>query len=75
MLPFLVSKQATEETIINRNDGAHFFWQLGPVFPNLVYTFQRGEHITNTYITETDTTKLENLRHNIIDVFIIQTSS
>ena len=26
-----------------------------------------GEHITDTYITETDTTELENLSHNIID--------
>ena len=32
-----------------------------------------GEHITDTYITETDTTELENLSHNIIDIFIIET--
>ena len=32
-----------------------------------------GEHITDTYITETDTTELENLSHIIIDVFIIET--
>ena len=32
-----------------------------------------GEHITDTYITETDTTELENLIHNIIDIFIIKT--
>ena len=32
-----------------------------------------GEHITDTYISETDTTELENLRHNIIDIFIIET--
>ena len=32
-----------------------------------------GEHITDTYITETDTTELENLGHNIIDIFIIKT--
>ena len=32
-----------------------------------------GEHITDTYISETDTTELENPRHNIIDIFIIET--
>ena len=32
-----------------------------------------GEHITDIYITETGTTELENLSHNIIDVFIIET--
>jgi hypothetical protein len=32
-----------------------------------------GEHITDTYITETDTTEPENLSHNIIDIFIIET--
>ena len=32
-----------------------------------------GEHITDIYITETGTTELENLSHNIIDVFIIVT--
>ena len=33
-----------------------------------------GKHITDTYITDTtDTTELENLRHNIIDIFIIET--
>ena len=32
-----------------------------------------GEHITDTYITETDTTELENLSHNIIDIFVIET--
>ena len=32
-----------------------------------------GEHITDTYISETDTTELENLRYNIIDIFIIET--
>ena len=32
-----------------------------------------GEHITDTYITETDTTELENLSHNIIDILIIET--
>ena len=47
MLPFLVSKQAKEETIINRNDGAHFLWQLTPVFPNFVYSFQRGFLVSN----------------------------
>ena len=26
-----------------------------------------GEHMTDMYITETDTTELENLSHNIID--------
>ena len=40
---------ALEETIINRNDGAHFLWQLGPVFPKLVYTFQRGFFISNFF--------------------------
>ena len=32
-----------------------------------------GEHITDIYITETATTELENLSHNIIDIFIIET--
>ena len=32
-----------------------------------------GEHITDTYITETDTTEPENLSHEIIDIFIIET--
>ena len=32
-----------------------------------------GEHITDIYITETGTTELENLSHNIIDLFIIET--
>jgi hypothetical protein len=32
-----------------------------------------GEHITDTSITETDTTELENLIHNIIDIFIMET--
>ena len=33
----------------------------------------QGEHITDTYITETETTELENLSHNIIDILIIET--
>ena len=32
-----------------------------------------GKHITHTYITKTDTTELENLSHNIIDILIIET--
>ena len=36
-------------------------------------TSLEGKHITDTYITETDTTELENLIHNIIDIFIIET--
>ena len=32
-----------------------------------------GEHITDIYITETGTSELENLSHNIIDIFIIET--
>ena len=32
-----------------------------------------GKHITDIYITETGTTELENLSHNIIDLFIIET--
>ena len=32
-----------------------------------------GEHITDIYITETGTTELENLSHNIFDIFIIET--
>ena len=32
-----------------------------------------AEHIIDTYITETDTTELGKLRHNIIDIFIIET--
>ena len=35
--------------------------------------FEKGEHIIDTYITETDTTELENLSHNIIYIFIIET--
>ena len=35
--------------------------------------FFHGEHITDTYVTETDTTELKNLSHNIIDTFIIET--
>ena len=35
-------------------------------------TSQDGEHITDTYITETDTTELENLSHNISDIFIFE---
>ena len=31
-----------------------------------------GEHITDIYITETGTTELENLSHNIIDIFIFE---
>ena len=31
-----------------------------------------GEHITDIYITETDTTEHENLSHNIIDIFIFE---
>ena len=33
----------------------------------------KGEHTTDTYMTETDTTELENLIHNIIDIHIIET--
>ena len=33
----------------------------------------RSEHITDIYITETGTTELENLSHNIIDIFITET--
>ena len=36
-------------------------------------SIKNGEHITDTYITETDTTELENLNHNIFDIFIIET--
>ncbi len=43
-------------------------WFKSWVFP---FTFE-GEDITDTYITETDTTKLENLSHNIIDIFIFE---
>ena len=32
-----------------------------------------GEHITDNYITETGTTELENLSHNTIGIFIIET--
>ena len=32
-----------------------------------------GEHITDAYITETDTTELQNLSRNIIDTFINET--
>ena len=36
-------------------------------------TPKKGEHITDIYITETGTTELENLSHNIIDIFITET--
>ena len=39
----------------------------------IIFIPLRGEHITDTYITETDTIELENLSHNIIDIFIIET--
>ena len=43
-------------------------------FPHsMLLTQAKGEHITDIYITETDTTELENLSHNIIDIFIIET--
>ena len=32
-----------------------------------------GEHITDTYTTETDTTEVENLNQNMIYIFIIET--
>jgi hypothetical protein len=32
-----------------------------------------GEHITGTYMTDTDTNELKNLSHNLIDIFIIET--
>ena len=34
---------------------------------------QKGEHITDIYITESGATELENLSPNIIDIFIIET--
>ena len=37
------------------------------------YIFWISKHITDIYITKTDTTELENLSHNIIDIFIIET--
>ena len=37
--------------------------------PKLFWSHRRTRH----YITETDTTELENLSHNIIDIFIIET--
>ena len=40
---------------------------------NIFFYRNIGEHITDTYISETDTTELENLRSNIIDIFIIET--
>ena len=39
----------------------------------VITIYKLGEHITDIYITETGTTELENLSHNIIDVFIIET--
>ena len=41
-----------------------------PIFQK---AFSSGEHITDIYITETGTTELENLSHDIIDIFIIET--
>ena len=35
--------------------------------------FAFGEHITDIYITENGTTELENLSHNTIDIFTIET--
>ena len=39
----------------------------------LTHIVAHGEHITDIYITETGTTELENLSHNIIDTFLIET--
>ena len=36
-------------------------------------SYLEGEHISDTYITETDTTELENLSHNIIHILVIET--
>ena len=52
---------------------AYFVCHIGPIFQiSLIYAFI-GEHITDIYITETGTTELDNLSHNIIDIFIIET--
>ena len=40
-------------------------------WPSLPVSY--SEHITDIYITETGTTDLENLSHNIIDIFITET--
>ena len=45
------------------------FTGFGPV----CNTENKGEHITDIYITEFGTTELENLSHNIIDIFIVET--
>ena len=48
-------------------------WILQKSKPSTLKCSVKGEHITDIYITETDTTELENLSHNIIDIFIIET--
>ena len=48
----------------------HNFWPNQDLEP---LSTSKGEHITDIYITETGTTELENLSHNIIDIFIIET--
>ena len=48
-------------------------FKMAVLFAFLRENAVEGEHITDIYITETGTTELENLSHNIIDVFIIET--
>ena len=54
------------------SEGAH---QLGKNLKLYLYSLYPflGEHITDTYITETDATELEKLSQNIIYIFIIET--
>ena len=49
-----------------------FSFNKNPI-KNPSLTDHTGEHITDIYITETGTTELENLSHNIIDIFVIET--
>ena len=48
-------------------------WFISAMSAVVKLCWQDGEHITDIYITETGTTELENLSHNIIDIFITET--
>ena len=51
------------------------FWTGNSNFENhtRILTPYMAEYRTDTYINETETTELEKLRHNIINIFIIKT--
>ena len=57
---------------ISYSHGVKCFIEFSHIYPNQLLSAE-VEHITDNYITETGTTELENLSHNIIDIFIIET--